>query len=217
VTGRIACLALLIWSCHSEAAAQGFEAGAGIGRGCTGDSSGFCGDQTGPMWSLHAGFWMTEHVQIAFRIAALPLADYRYSRPRDERFNRVADPDLQSLRGIDVTDRDRRRVMSGVEAIYNFAGSSGLSAILGVGFGTVSSLLVESCEPAGCERILPALGSRVGRIESRVGNLTFLAGLSGRASRRLQISGGVRLHNFWGEYWSTTEAFTSVGLRFGAF
>jgi hypothetical protein len=30
VTGRIACLALLIWSCHSEAAAQGFEAGAGI-------------------------------------------------------------------------------------------------------------------------------------------------------------------------------------------
>jgi hypothetical protein len=216
VTGRIACLALLIWSCQSEAAAQGFEAGAGIGRGCTGDSSGFCSDETGPMWSVHAGFWMTEHVQITFRIAALPLDDFRYSRPRDERFTHVADPDLQSLRRIDVTDRDRRRVVSGMEAIYHVAGPSGLSAILGVGLGTVSSHLVESCEPAGCERILPALGSQVGRRGSRIGNLTFIAGLSGRTSRRLQISGGVRLHNFWGEYWSTTEAFTSVGLRFGA-
>lgn len=216
MTRRIACLALLIWGFHGEASAQGFEAGGGIGRACTSDSS-FCGGETGAMWSLHAGFWITEHAQIMFRIVALPLDDFRYSRPRDERFNRVADPDLQSLRRIDVTARDRRRVVSGAEAIYYFSGSSGLGAILGVGLGTVSSHLVESCEPAGCERILPALGSRVGRIESHVANFTFLAGLSGRPWRRLQISGGVRLHNFWGEYWSTTEAFTSMGFRFGAF
>jgi hypothetical protein len=217
VTGRIACVALLTWSCHSEAVAQGFEAGAGIGRGCTGDSSGFCSDETGPMWSLHAGVWMTEHVQIAIRIAALPLDGFRYSTPRDDRFSLVPDPDLQSLPRIDITTRDRRRVLTGAEVIYHFAGSSGVGAMLGVGLGTVSDRLVQSCEPAGCERILSALGSRVGRIEGHVGNLTFVAGLSGRARRRLQVSGGVRLHNFAGENLSTTEAFTSVGLRFGAF
>lgn len=53
-----------------------------------------------------------------------------------------------------------------------------------------------------------------------MGNLRLVAGLSGRARRRLQIFGGARLHNFVGgegEGLSTAEAFTSVGVRFGAF
>ena len=117
MTGRLTCLALLIWSCHWEAAAQGFEAGAGIGRGCTGDSSGFCSDETGPMWSLHAGLWVTEHVQIAIRIAALPLDDFRYSTPRDDRFGLVPDPDLQSLPRIDITTPSLRRIFRRTSAL----------------------------------------------------------------------------------------------------
>jgi len=147
----------------------------------------------------------------------LPLDDFSYSTPRDDRFSLVADPDLQRLPRIDITTRSRRRVLTGAEAIYYFAGSSSVGAMLGVGLGTVSDRLVQSCEPAGCDRILAALGSPVGRIEGHVGNVTLVAGLSGRAWRGLQISGGVRLHNFAGENLSTTEAFTSVGLRFGPF
>ena len=58
------------------ALAQAAEVGGGVGYGCTGDSSGFCGDNTGPMWALEAGFWVSRRVQIAARLATLPLADF---------------------------------------------------------------------------------------------------------------------------------------------
>lgn len=198
--------------------AQVFEFGGGVGRGCTGDSSGFCGDEHGLMGAVYGGVWVSPGFQVAIRIAKLPLEDFTYSTPRDDRFTLVDDPALRSLPRIDITTRERRRVLTVAEALYHFARSSPVGAMLGVGLGTVSDRMVVSCEPAGCDRILSALGSRVGRTEGHVGNVTFTAGLSGRAWRNsLQISGGVRLHNFAGENWSTTEAFTSVGFRFGAF
>ena len=60
------------------ALAQAAEVGGGVGYGCTGDSSGFCGDNTGLMWALEGGFWVSRRVQIAARVATLPLADFSY-------------------------------------------------------------------------------------------------------------------------------------------
>ena len=217
MTRRIGCLALLILGMHSAASGQGFErfeAGAGIGRGCTGDSSGFCSDETGLMWSVHAGFWITEYLQIAARFSALPLDDISHSTSRDDRFSLADDEQARNLPQIDVTSRERSRHLFGGEVLYYFAGARRFGFVLGAGLGELSNRQVVTCAPAGCERVLRALGDHAGRTAGGVGNLTGIVGLSGPVTNRLRLSGGVRLHNFAGESNSTTEAFMTAGVRF---
>ena len=214
MSGKHVWIALVLWGICRTGAAQGFEVGAGISRGCTGDSSGFCSSQTGPMWAVHGGYWITDYVQIAARFAALPLDDFMYSTHRDDRFNLADDAAARSLTRIDITTRHRSRWLSGGEILYYFAGSRRFGFVLGAGLGELSNRLVLSCAPAGCERVLSALGSRVGRIAGWTGNVTGIAGLSGPATRHLRISGGLRLHNFAGENNSTTEVFLTAGMRF---
>ena len=207
-------MALALCGICRTAAAQGFEVGAGIGRGCTGDSSGFCSDQTGPMWAVHGGYWVTDYVQIAVRFAALPLDDFTHSTHRDDRFDLADDAAARRLARIDVTNRKRSRQVWGGELLYHFAGARRFGFVLGIGIGELSNRSVQSCAPAGCERVLAALGSHLGRIGGTVGNLTGILGLSGLAGRHVRISGAVRLHNFAGENNSTTEAFLTAGIRF---
>ena len=207
-------IAIALCGICRTAAAQGFEVGAGIGRGCTGDSSGFCSGQTGPMWALHGGYWITDDVQIAVRFAALPLDDFTHSTPRDDRFDLADDAEARRLTRIDITTRNRTRWLSGGEILYHFAGSRRFGFVLGAGIGALSNRMTLSCAPAGCERVLSALGSRLGRVTGGTGNITGVAGLSGPVTGRLRISGGVRLHNFAGENNSTTEAFLTAGIRF---
>lgn len=219
-SSRILLAALSLSAFPPLAHAQVFELGGGVGRGCIGDVGRICGDGHGWMGSVYGGLWVSPRFQIVVRVAALPREDYSYSTPRDDRFSLVDDPSLRNLPRINITSRERRRVLSGAEALYRFGRSTRIGATLGVGLGTVTDRMALSCEPAGCERILSAMGSPIGRMEGHVGNLTLIAGLSGRAWRRLQLSGGARLHNFVGgegEGLSTAEAFTSVGVRFGAF
>ena len=175
MTRRITWLAVLMWGFHGQAAGQGFEAGGGIGRGCTGDSSGFCSDQTGPMWSVHAGFWINEHVQIAVRFAALPLDDFSYSTPRDDRFSLADDERAGSLARIDITNSERSRRVGGGELLYYFAGARRIGFVLGAGLGELSNRQVVTCAPAGCERVLRALGSPAGRTAGHVGNMTWIS------------------------------------------
>lgn len=197
------------------AAAQVVEAGIGISRGCIGDSSGFCGDEIGPMWAPHASVWIDDRLEIGIRLATLPLRDWSYAVPRDDRFNAVDDPTIRQLPRIDVNLQDRsRRILSG-DAIYHFARKRPVRLHLGLGLGSLNDRSVQACAPAGCERLMPILSSPVGRQSSRVGNLTIIAGVSGRIRQRLQVRGGVRLHNFAGEGLSTTEVFLATGYRFG--
>ena len=128
----------MLGSLARPAAAQVFELGGGVSRGCTGDSSGFCSDQTGPMWALHGGIWLSPVAdQPAARI--LPLPDFGYSTPRDERFNRAADPAARVVPRIDITTRENSRQLAGGEATLPFRGSGRLGAVLGVGLGEVSN------------------------------------------------------------------------------
>ena len=214
MSGKHVWIALVLWGICRTGAAQGFEVGAGISRGCTGDSSGFCSSQTGPMWAMHGGYWITDYVQIAVRFAALPLDDFTHSTPRDDRFDLADDAEARRLTRIDVTTRNRSRWLSGGEILYHFAGSRRFGFVLGAGIGELSNRMTLSCAPAGCERVLAALGSRLGTVTGGTGNVTGIAGLSGPVTRRLRISGGVRLHNFAGENNSTTEAFLTAGVRF---
>ena len=154
-------IALALCGICRTAAAQGFEVGGGIGRGCTGDSSGFCSGQTGPMWALHGGYWITDYVQIAVRFAALPLDDFTHSTPRDDRFDLADDAEARRLTRIDVTTRNRSRWLSGGEILYHFAGSRRFGFVLGAGIGELSNRMTLSCAPAGCERVLADLGLRV--------------------------------------------------------
>ena len=47
---------------------------------------------------------------------SLPLPDFSYSTPRDERFNRATDPALRVAPRIDITTRENRRQLAGGEA-----------------------------------------------------------------------------------------------------
>ena len=198
-------------------AAQTFELGGSISQGCTGDSSGFCSGDIGPMPAVHGGLWVSPKVQILLRVANLPLDDRSYSTPRDDRFNRADDPAARTLPRIDVTTTTRSRRLITAEVLYHFARDGGFGALLGAGFGDLSNRGTLGCLPAGCERVLPALGSAPGDWTSHVDNLTMIAGLSGRAGHRLQMTGGVRLHNFAGESLSTSEVFLAAGVLFGRF
>lgn len=50
---------------------------------------------------------------------------------------------------------------------------------------------------------------------SHIGNMTIVAGLSGRVTRKVYVRGGMRLHNFGGEGLSTSEIFIATAYRFG--
>ena len=207
----------LILGLPVSAAAQGFELGGSISQGCTGDSSGFCSGDIGPMPALHGGLWVSPKVQILLRLAILPLDDQQYSTYRDDRFNLADDPAARTLPRIDITTTSGSRRLITAEVLYHFVRDGGFGAILGAGLGDLSNRGTLACLPEGCERVLPALGSAPGDWVSHGNNLTMIAGLSGRVGHRLQMTGGVRLHNFAGESLSTSEVFLAAGVMFGRF
>jgi hypothetical protein len=208
---------VLAWLTMSgSAAAQTFELGAGIGRACIGDSSGFCGDESGPMWSICGSVWMLGGWEIGVRMASLSLPDSTNTIRRDDRFNSVDDPAIRQLPQIDLINRRRSRRIANVEAVYHFGRHRPVGAMLGVGFGERTNHGDQSCAPAGCEGLLPILGIPPGKHAGTQGNLTMIAGLSARIRPRVQLKGGVRLHNFAGEGTSTSEIFMTAGYRFGA-
>ena len=126
-------------------------------------------------------------------------------------------PPRGRLPRIDITTTSRsRRLVSG-EVLFHFVRDGGFGAMLGAGFGDLSNRGTVACLPAGCERVLTALGAAMGDWASHVNNLTMIAGLSGRVGHRLQMTGGVRLHNFAGESLSTSEVFLAAGVLFGRF
>ena len=59
------------------------------------------------------------------------------------------------------------------------------------------------------------LGQPVGRHSRSIGNITLVAGISGRLKNTVRLRAGVRLHNFAGEENATTEVFVAAGYRFG--
>ena len=210
-------MAALILTLPVTAAAQRFELGGSISQGCTGDSSGFCSGDIGPMPALHGALSVSPRVQIVLRVANLPLDDHSYSTHRDERFNRADDPAARMLPRIDITTSSRSRRLVTAEVLYHFVRDGGFGAMLGAGFGDLSNRGTLTCLPAGCEQVLTALGSAAGKWASHVNNLTMIAGLSGRVGHRVQMTGGVRLHNFAGESLSTSEVFLAAGVLFGRF
>jgi hypothetical protein len=197
------------------AAAQVLEAGGGIGRGCTGDSSGFCGDDSGAMWAVHGSVWLDDRVEIGVRLATLPRPDYSYATARDDRFNLAPDPAIRQLPRIDVMVSDRSRQILSAEVLYHFARSRPVRGFLGLGLGERTDRFEQRCAPAGCETLMPILSFPVGRGSSRGGNITMVAGISGRISKRWLMRGGIRLHNFAGEEQSTSEVFVATGYQFG--
>jgi hypothetical protein len=218
LTGGIRMLlaVVILESRARPAAAQVFELGGGVSRGCVGDSSGFCGDDAGALWALEGGLWATSRWQITLRLAWLPLPGFEHSTPRDERFNRAGDPAARGLPRIDITVRDRSRLLYGAEGLYHFAGANHFGAVLGFGVGEVRNRSKSTCQPAGCEDVMAALNRGGGDASPRgVGNLTLIAGLSGPAAKRIRVSAGVRLHNFFGEGLSTSEAFLTTAFRLG--
>jgi hypothetical protein len=215
--GLSALLALvMLGSVARPGAAQGFEVGAGLSRGCVGDSSGFCGDDMGALWALGGGLWATSRWQINLRIGWLTLPSFDYSTPRDERFNLAEDPAARNLPRIDITLRDRSRLLYGAEGLYHFRGANHFGAVLGLGMGEFRNRSKSTCQPAGCEAVMAALrrGGDDGPPRG-AGNVTLIAGLSSPAGKRLRVSTGVRLHNLFGEGASTSEAFLTTALRLG--
>jgi hypothetical protein len=210
---RLLALGALLALFAGTAQAQVLEIGAGIGRGCVGDSSGFCGDEAGPMWSASVGLMLDDRVELGVRLSGLPLPDITYVVHRDDRFNVASDPAVRGLPQIVVSDESRsRRVLAG-EAIYHFNRGRPVRLMLGVGIGTRTDQGVLACRPAGCDQLMPVLSNPVGHFAGRTGNLTIVAGLSGRIHDRVQVRGGVRLHNFAGEETSTTEVFVTTAYR----
>jgi hypothetical protein len=205
---------LLVLSLPVTAGAQVFELGGSISHGCTGDSSGFCGDQTGAMLGLHAGWHVSPKVEIAVRAARLPLVDFRYSRPRDQTVILAGDSTARDQSRIDVTETSRSRVVIGAELLY-FGRAKRIGPLLGIGLGELSDRGVLACAPAGCESVLRSLGSHVGRWATHVDNMTLIAGFSGPVAARFRLATGIRLHNLWGESLSTSEAFVAASVLVG--
>ncbi len=208
-------LALLTMPTPSAAQWTAAEFGVDIGRGCIGDSSGFCGDEIGTTRAARASAWIDDRVEIGVRLAVLPLADWNYSVEHDSRFDQASDPAIRALAGVDVAVRERSRRILNAEAIYHFARGRPVRAFAGGGIGQLSNRGVQTCAPAGCESLLSLLSSPVGRHASALANMTIIAGLTGRITTRLYVRGGVRLHNLAGEGLSTAETFIGTSYRFG--
>jgi hypothetical protein len=209
-------LVVLTWlTLCAPALAQKAEVGMGIGRGCAGAEGGFCGDDIGAMWSAHASVWIEDRLEIGVRIATLPLPDRTYSVPRDDRFNKASDLAIRQLSRVDVAVWDRSRQLLSAEASYHFAPGRPVRGFLGAGLGDRNDRFEQACVPSGCEALMPILSSPVGQRSIHGGNLTAIAGVSGRIRKALQVRVGIRLHNLASEGLSTTEIFIATGYRFG--
>jgi hypothetical protein len=166
------------------------------------------------MWATHGSVWLADRIEIGVRFATLLLPDFGYAVGRDDRFNAVDDPAIRQWPRIDVTVRDRsRRILSG-DTIYHFGRGTRVRGLLGLGLGSAWDGQVQACTPPGCERLMPILSSPAGRSSARLVDVTIVVGVSGRIGPRLQMRGGVRLHNFAGEDLSTSEIFMAAGYRF---
>jgi hypothetical protein len=210
-------LALALLAIYTPAAAQwtAVEVGVDIGRGCIGDSGGFCGNEIGTTRAAHASAWIDDRLEIGVRLAVLHLEDWNYFQERDSRFDLVNDPEARTLSGIDIAVRERSRRILSAEAIYHFTRGRPIRAFLGGGLGQLRNRGMKTCAPAGCERLMSILSSPVGRYATSLANMTIIAGLSGRITSRLFVRGGVRLHNLGGEGLSTAETFIGTSYRFG--
>lgn len=199
----------------TPAAAQwtAVDIGAGVSSACIGSEGGLCGEERGAMWATHASAWIDDRVEIGVRLAVLPNDDWHYTEERDSRFDSVTDPTVRALSRIDISVRDRSRRLLSAEAIYHFARGRPVRGFLGGGIGQLSDRGMQSCAPVGCELLMPILSSPVGRYASANTNVTIIAGMSGRVSRRWHLRGGFRLHNFAGEGLSTSEAFIATSYR----
>ena len=197
------------------AAAQSLEVGAGIARGCIGDSSGFCGDQMGAMPAVHASLWLDDRLEIGLRLARLALPNLYYSVPRDDRFNAAADPAARQIPRLDIASEYRSRRLQDFELIYHFMRGRAVRPMLGFGIGGRTERFQQTCLPAGCEHLMAILSEPIGRFSATSRNIPVIAGLSARVHEHLQLRGGVRFDNFAGEEASTTEMFVAAGFRFG--
>jgi hypothetical protein len=207
-------LALLTSATPAAAQWTAVEVGVGVSRACIGSEGGLCGEERGAMWATHASAWIDDRVEVGVRLAILPRDDGHYTIERDSRFDLSTDPVVRALPRIDVSVWDRSRRLLSAEAMYHFARGRPVRLFLGGGIGQRTNRGLSSCAPAGCERLLSFLSSPVGRYASADTNITIIAGISGRLSRRLYVRGGTRLHNFGGEGFSTAEMFVSTSYRF---
>ena len=168
---------------------------------------------------LHSSVQIQNGVNARWKFAAPPaVPDTSHSTLRDDRFepggrsraphsaaHRHHEPRAQPAKWPpgrrSITSRER-------------GGSARSSELASAKSGARLTL---SCEPDGCEQVMRALGERSGPITPQGRNLTLIAGLSGPAWARVQLAGGVRLHNLAGEGMSTAEMYLTTAIRFGAF
>ena len=199
----------------SPAGAQVFEVSAGIGRGCIGSEGGLCGDDKGRVLATHASVWLDDRLELGVRFATLGLRDQTYFIAHDSRFEAADDPAARQLPRIDVASRNRsRRILNG-DVLYHFQRGRPVRILLGLGFGRRWDLSTETCTPAGCERIMAILSSGGSFLPGAHRDIAIVTGLSSRVRQRVEIRGGVRLHNFAGEGTSTAELFIATGYRLG--
>jgi Outer membrane protein beta-barrel domain len=208
-------MALMLVTCASSATAQVFEAGVGIGRGCTGSDGSLCTSGSA-MWAAHGSVWFDDRLELGVRVAFMPQPDFTYWIPRDDRFNAADDPVARALPRIDVTVSDRSRTLLSAETLYHFLRGHNVRPLFGLGLGVMNDRSADACTPQACERLMPILTAASFQNDGRRVNVSIIAGVSGRIREMVQIRGGMRFHNFGGEEVSTTEVFMTVGYRFGS-
>jgi hypothetical protein len=183
----------------AAAAAQTFDVGGSLARGCVGSDGSACGSGAHPVLAAHAAWWLTERTDIGLRVSHMGLPDYGFETVFPV-----------PVRGT-VTDRSRRFVS--LVVARHFTRATSVRPMLGFGSGWILHSRQVACEPPGCGEFPGA--TRAGDHRSRMVDVIVLAGLSGTVKERWVWRGGWLSHRFANDENSTSELFVALGYRLG--
>lgn len=185
----------------ANATSQTLEAGGTVGAACIGNDGVFCdpAESRQLLFGGHVSLWLAERMELSMRVARLDRRPLRYRATQDP--------------AVEVTIDDRSREFVSFLFIYHFLHDRPVRPSVGLGSGWFADAARVSCQPVGCEQLLPS--QRFGKDRIWRVDAIWQIGLSGTVRERWVWRGGWQAHRFANDENSTEELFVSVGYRLG--
>jgi hypothetical protein len=181
--------------------AQPWEAGMTVAAACKGSDGSLCDSAEGrqPLVGGYVSWLPSDRFELGAQVARFGLSPYHVG-PR--------------VPPLDFEVTDRSRLFVSFLATYRFLPGRPVQPMVGIGSGWFREAATVTCQPAGCESVVPP-GLTYGDRADWLVDAIIVLGVSGDLPGRWTWRAGWQAHRFANDENSTTQFFAGAGLRFG--
>jgi hypothetical protein len=193
------------------ATAQQVEVGASVGFGMPGSEGSLIGLAVRPVSGVHASVWWDDRVETALRLAWQWLPELHAGAEYGVGCGAGVPPGCQRpIVRVFFRGANPRR-FTAFELLYHARPGSRVRPLFGFGIGRIDRTETTVCEGAGCEALLPFVGTTR---RYSAGDVIGVVGASSVVGKHLILRGAVHFHRPGGEDLSMFETAFTVGYRF---